>query len=133
MSQKLTLTVYLECRGLVKSLTRIEAESFGVPYPLVSGWPLRYGDMEITQAMLDRLEQSIGRVSSATARKAACGLLAVRQSGIEYGRLAGEMCLKIEPPSEPNRLDCGFLLQRARSRVQRRTAWYCIALQKKRC
>ena len=74
MSQKLTLARYLEGRGLVKSLTRIEAEAFGVPYPLVSGWPARHGDMEITPAMLEDLSQRIGCARRSTANKALRGL-----------------------------------------------------------
>lgn len=74
MSQKLTLARYLEGRGSVKSLTRIEAEAFGVPYPLVAGWPSRYGDMEITKAMLDDLSLRIGRARKSTASKALRGL-----------------------------------------------------------
>lgn len=74
MSQKLTLARYLEGRGSVKSLTRIEAEAFGVPYPLVSGWPSRHGDMEISQAMLEDLAQRIGCARRSTASKALRGL-----------------------------------------------------------
>lgn len=74
MSQKLTLERYLEGRGLVKSLTRIEAEAFGVPYPLVSGWPARHGDMEITQDMLEDLTQRIAVARRSTASKALRGL-----------------------------------------------------------
>lgn len=127
MSKKLTLARYLEGRGSVKSLTRIEAEAFGVPYPLVSGWPARFGAMEITPAMLDGLEKSIGQASGATARKAACGLLAARQSEIAQGGFAGGMCPQNEAQREVKTLDCGFLLKRARSRAQRRTAMCCRA------
>ena len=74
MSQKLTLARYLEGRGSVKSLTRIEAEAFGVPYPLISGWPARYGDTEITQAMLEDLTQRIASARRSTASKALRGL-----------------------------------------------------------
>jgi len=74
MSQKLTLAVYLKGRGEVKSLTRIEAEAFGVPYPLVSGWPVRHGHIEITQVMLDDLTQRIIVARRSTANKALRGL-----------------------------------------------------------
>ena len=74
MSQKLTLARYLEGRGSVKSLTRIEAEAFGVPYPLVSGWPIRHGDAEITAAMLEDLAQRISGARRSTASKALRGL-----------------------------------------------------------
>lgn len=70
----LTLARYLEGRGSVKSLTRIEAEAFDVPYPLVSGWPARYGEMEITRAMLEDLAHRIGRAQRSTANKALRGL-----------------------------------------------------------
>jgi len=74
MSQKLTLAVYLQSRGEVKSLTRIEAEAFGVPYPLVSGWPARHGNAEISATMLEDLAQRIAGARRSTAGKAMRGL-----------------------------------------------------------
>jgi len=74
MPENLTLAVYLERRGSVKALTRIEAEVFGVPYPLVKGWATRLGAMAITQAMLDQLQEKIGCANSATAARARRGL-----------------------------------------------------------
>lgn len=74
MPENLILAVYLERRGSVKALTRIEAEVFGVPYPLVKGWATRLGAMSITQAMLDQLQEKIGCVNSATAARARRGL-----------------------------------------------------------
>lgn len=56
MSQKLTLAVYLEQKGQkAKALKRIEAEAFGIPYPLQAGWPGRHGDMEVTPQMLEQV------------------------------------------------------------------------------
>jgi len=56
MSQKLTLAVYLEQKGQkAKALKRVEAEAFGIPYPLQAGWPGRYGEMEVTPQMLDQI------------------------------------------------------------------------------
>lgn len=74
MPEKLTLAVYLERRGSVKALTRIEAEVFGVPYPLVKGWAHRHGAAEITRAMLEQLQEKIGSAKSSTAEKAQRGL-----------------------------------------------------------
>lgn len=59
MPEKLTLTVYLERKGQkAKALKRVEAEAFGIPYPLQAGWPARHGAMEITQAMIERIANS---------------------------------------------------------------------------
>jgi len=56
MSQKLTLAVYLEQKGQkAKALKRVEAEAFGIPYPLQAGWPGRYGGMEVTPQMLEQI------------------------------------------------------------------------------
>jgi len=74
MPKKLTLAVYLQKRGAVKALTRIEAEAFGVPYPLQKGWAVRLGDAEITAAMLEHLKERIGRAKLSTAEKAQRGL-----------------------------------------------------------
>jgi len=77
MPEKLTLAVYLERRGAVKALTRIEAEVFGIQYPLVKGWAYRHGADEITQAMLDQLQEKISRARSSTAEKAQRGLAGI--------------------------------------------------------
>jgi len=79
MPESLTLEVYLEKRGSVKALTRIEAEVFGVPYPLQKGWAHRHGVAPITQDMLDALLEKIGRAKSSTAEKAQRGLNGVRR------------------------------------------------------
>jgi hypothetical protein len=56
MSQKLTLAVYLEQKGQkAKALKRVEAEAFGIPYPLQAGWPGRHGHMEVTRQMLEQI------------------------------------------------------------------------------
>lgn len=74
MPENLTLAVYLEKRGAVKALTRIEADVFGVPYPLQKGWAHRHGAAPITQDMLNQLQEKIGRSKSSTAEKAQRGL-----------------------------------------------------------
>lgn len=78
MPETLTLAVYLNKRGSVKSLTRIEAEAFGVPYPLQPGWPAKFGAMGITASMLQDLEARIATARQSTARKAQGGLDGVR-------------------------------------------------------
>ncbi|TQK10203.1 hypothetical protein [Herbaspirillum sp. SJZ107] len=74
MSEKITLTRYLQGRGEVKALTHIEALAFGVPYPLQPGWPRKYGPIEITEAMLDDLRARIATAKGSTASKAQRGL-----------------------------------------------------------
>ena len=95
MPENLTLAVYLERRGSVKALTRIEAEVFGVPYPLVKGWAYRHGGAEITQAMLDRLQEEISRARSSTAERAQRGL-----DGVEGGTRAREKEISAPADSE---------------------------------
>ena len=77
----MTLTDYLKARGTCKALTRIEAESFGVPYPLVSGWPVKFGGIEITPKMIDSLRIRIGSAKESTAGKASNALDAVFGDG----------------------------------------------------
>lgn len=74
MGEKLTLTRYLQGRGEVKALTHIEAQAFGVPYPLQPGWPARHGSMEITEAMIEDLKARIVNAKESTAGKARRGL-----------------------------------------------------------
>lgn len=127
MPEKLTLAVYLERRGAVKALTRIEAEVFGVPYPLVKGWAHRHGACEITQAMLDQLQEKISRARSSTAEKAQRGLdgvegvppapVAVPQLCSAAARAEIERVKKLSPVP-------GFVLRLARRyRSRKSTPW----------
>jgi hypothetical protein len=74
MGEKLTLARYLRGRGEVKALTHIEAQAFGVPYPLQPGWPARHGAIEITEGMIDDLKARILTAKESTASKARRGL-----------------------------------------------------------
>ncbi|GEM_PF-6699639 len=127
MPEKLTLAVYLERRGAVKALTRIEAEVFGVPYPLVKGWAHRHGGAEITQAMLDQLQEKIGRARSSTAEKAQRGLDGVE--GVPPALAAApQLCsaaarVKIEPIKKLSPVP-GFVLRQARRyRLRKSAPW----------
>jgi len=123
MSEKLTLAVYLERRGSVKALTRIEAEVFGVPYPLLKGWATRHGATELTAAMLEQLQEKIGRAKSSTAEKAQRGLdgvegvtpaaVASDQQDRLVARTASTPSIKASPVA-------GFLLHQARRYRTRR-------------
>lgn len=66
----MNLAAYLGKRGTCPALTRLEADTFGVPYPLVAGWPDRYAAVEITPAMIDQLRASIEAANKSTAAKA---------------------------------------------------------------
>lgn len=79
MAQKLTLTGYLKGRGS-KALTRIEAEVFGIPYPLRSGWPAEHAELEITSEMLEQLSDRISTARQSTASKARRGLCGVTEA-----------------------------------------------------
>lgn len=70
MAQKLTLAAYLEQRGKkAKALTKIEAQVFGIAYPLQAGWPRRHGAMEITETMIDRVKAQTAVASESDERK----------------------------------------------------------------
>lgn len=73
-ARKMTLTSYLAGRGTCKALTSIEAQVFGVPFPLVAGWAQRHGAIGITPGMIDQLRAKIGRAQSSTTAKAKRGL-----------------------------------------------------------
>ena len=70
----MTLSEYLAARGKSKALTKIEALAFGVPYPLVNGWPRRHGSTVITPAMLAQLRATAGECKSAAAMRALRGM-----------------------------------------------------------
>jgi hypothetical protein len=122
MSQKLTIAVYLKGRGEVKSLTRIEAEAFGIPYPLVSGWPARYGNVEITKVMLADLMARVARASRSTANKARRGLtgidnrLQIAQSEVVLAQLGSSQEQSLAPIHAVH----GFVLRRPRRNYVRR-------------
>lgn len=112
----LTLARYLEGRGSVKSLTRIEAEAFGVPYPLISGWPARHSTLVITAEMLDDLRARISSAHRATANRAKSGLIGL--DALPNVSLA--CCQTNAPPRSAPRLATlpqslnGFVLRKAR-------------------
>ena len=125
MSEKLTLAVYLEKRGSVKALTRIEAEVFGVPYPLQKGWAHRHGAAPITQEMLGQLQQKIGQAKSSTAEKARRGLEGI--GGIASGAkpLQNRLlpCAATAPIAKASGIP-GFVLRQARRyRNRRQPPW----------
>ncbi|WP_404535460.1 hypothetical protein [Massilia sp. TN1-12] len=63
----MTLTVYLAQRGKkAKALTKIEAQVFGIPFPLQAGWPRRHGAMEITAEMIDQVAQRAAADAAST-------------------------------------------------------------------
>jgi len=117
MSEKMTLTVYLERKGQkAKALKRVEAEAFGIPYPLLAGWPARHGDMEITPAMLERIANSpkSSRISTLAKMARAQGSLELSP---EPGR-SNRQATAAAPAATPSRVP-GFVLRpprRARSR-----------------
>lgn len=80
MAQKLTLTEYLRRRGAIKALTRIEAEAFGIPWPLQSGWPAKFAGMEITTEMLVDLQGRMASAKQSTVKKARRGLSGVAET-----------------------------------------------------
>lgn len=124
MPENLTLVVYLEKRGSVKALTRIEADVFGVPYPLQKGWAHRHGTAPITQEMLDQLQQKIGRAKSSTAEKAQRGLDAVE--GVvpaPAGARRQKDAVPADTPRAPKvSLVPGFVLRQARRYAMKKQA-----------
>lgn len=68
------LSEYLAARGVCKALTKIEAQAFGVPYPLQAGWPRQYGGTEITAAMLDKIRTSAAGSKPGAAMRALRGV-----------------------------------------------------------
>lgn len=63
---------YLEAKYGVRNATTMlhcEAKEFGIPYPLTSGWLSRYGDIEITSDMAERLRKALEKNGSESALK----------------------------------------------------------------
>jgi hypothetical protein len=125
MSQKLTLTRYLRGGGEVKTLTRIEALVFGIPYPLQPGWPRKYGPMEITDQMVEDVRARIAVAKESTARSARRRLdgidaeasIAIPTQNSPVPRAAAPLETKVSPVS-------GFVLRLARRyRARKPTTW----------
>jgi hypothetical protein len=89
MAQKMTLTAYLEQRGMkAKALKRGEAEAFGIPYPLRAGWPSRHGQMEITPAMIDDANARIQAAKRDARERLRCGQVEVKKPAPVLGAAA---------------------------------------------
>jgi len=88
MAQEMTLSVYLQQRGKkAKALTRVEAEVFGIPFPLLAGWPRRHGAMVVTEEMMERIEaaatgasRSENRAARRSGQRAAAALPSARRT-----------------------------------------------------
>lgn len=60
----------IKYRGGAQALLKKEADVFGVPYPLRSGWVEKHGEIEITQPMAQRLRSILGNSPKGSARRA---------------------------------------------------------------
>jgi hypothetical protein len=117
MSQKLTLAVYLEQKGQkAKALKRVEAEAFGIPYPLQAGWPGRHSDMEITPEMLVHIATT-PRTNSRSPAASPPGSERIVDLLCDYGVSDMLAAPKTRLPSFP-----GFVLRPARRRRARHCA-----------
>lgn len=59
----------------VKALSAVEAKILGIPYPLKSGWPAKYGKNEITKDQALELCESLSAKNDRYSRRAAEALL----------------------------------------------------------
>ena len=67
---------YLAAKGAVKTLTKKEADIFGIPYPPANGWPSRYSNVTVTPEMVDKLRAAFGDNSSASGLRVQRGIAA---------------------------------------------------------
>ena len=77
---------YLSAKyGVRKATTMLycEAKSFGIPYPLPSGWLEKYGGIEITTEVLRALRDALQKSSKPTAKD---GLAVLERAHIELSR-----------------------------------------------
>lgn len=128
MGEKLTLSRYLQGRGEVKALTHIEAQSFGVPYPLQPGWPAKYGATEITEAMIEDLKARILTAKESTASKARRGLEGIGDAMPVRDQSARPSAAVAAPPVQARALPImsalfpSFVLRRPKRYRSRRSA-----------
>ena len=129
MAQKMTLTAYLAQRGKkAKALTKVEAQVFGIPYPLQAGWPRQFGPMEITEEMLEQLEAAVARAKKSkdqkvrrSARRTAAALPASKRPVQHQAKVTSSA-----PPPRPRTVEAplfpGFALRVPR-RLRRSAPW----------
>lgn len=67
---------YLAAKGAIKTLTKKEADIFGIPYPPANGWPSRYSNVTVTPEMVDKLRAAFGSNSSASGLRVQRGIAA---------------------------------------------------------
>lgn len=51
------------------AISYAEADAFGIPYPLTSGWLDRHGDRDVTPYMIERLSSKLGTKAARHAKK----------------------------------------------------------------
>lgn len=132
MAQKLTLTAYLWQRGKkAKALTKIEAQVFGIAYPLQAGWPRRHGAMEITEAMLDQVAAQAIAANQATVqkiRRSAKRAAAALPASVQLTHPSPSASMSCAPPARAKAVEAtlfpGFILRNARRlRTRRSPPW----------
>jgi hypothetical protein len=130
MAQKMTLSAYLVGRGKkAKALTKIEADVFGIPYPLLAGWPRRHGAMEITEEMIEEVgaraaaaNESVDKKARRNAKRASAAL-PTSGLGVDHAETSptpGKPPAQPKPTAAP--LFPGFILQPGRRHRARKPA-----------
>lgn len=117
-ARKMTLASYLAKRGACKALTSIEAQVFGVPFPLVAGWARRHGAVKITSEMIEQLRAKIGAAKSSTTAKAKRGLDAAL--GLPIEPVTRATCVKVASVTRGAQMSPrfpGFALRAGRGRA----------------
>jgi hypothetical protein len=115
MPENLTLSAYLEQRGKkAKALKKGEADAFGIPYPLQSGWPWRYGAMEITPAMIEDAQARIQAAKQEARSRTHCRLPSADEVRAEQSAADSHVAMTA--------LFRGFVLRQARRYRSRSSA-----------
>jgi hypothetical protein len=74
---------YLSAKGFVKALMKAECHIFGIPFPLVRGWPAKYGKLEITPAMICAVRKHIEGKDSAAVDRTRMALMVLDRALVE--------------------------------------------------
>ena len=93
------------------AITRAEADAFGIPYPLVSGWLARHGTREVDDYMLGRAKNKLMSKARKNAKKgrknsphhlSAISVIANKSGPVSYPAIASYVppAMPIKPPRE---------------------------------
>jgi len=103
----------------------VEAKTFGIPWPLTTGWIGRYCDMPITADMAERLTKALEKKGNNESAKAGLSVLRTAHLELKRRRAPTTMTSSLLRPGSAfvTKLCCCMATASMRASLSRRYSW----------